>query len=148
MKGGKIKLIRCARLSDVKALKGLCSQLGYEVPEINIKKRLRYILENNDNGLFVYEDQARFVTGWAHIFGKHLLEGVYAELGGIVVDTQHRRQGIGNLLLKECEKWALIHGYSEIRVRSGGTREKAHQFYIQEGYENTKWQKIFDRFLN
>ncbi|WP_373865449.1 GNAT family N-acetyltransferase [Sporolactobacillus inulinus] len=111
------------------------------------KERLQYILENEDNGIFVYEDQDRLVSGWAHIFGKHLLEGVYAELGGIIVDAQHRQRGIGKILLKECEKWAINHGYSEIRVRSGGTREKAHQFYIQVGYENTKWQKVFDRSL-
>ncbi|MFD2616101.1 hypothetical protein [Terrilactibacillus laevilacticus] len=54
---------------------------------------------------------------------------------------------MGQILLKECEKWAMKHGYSEISMRSGGNREKAHQFYIKVGYENTKWQKVFNRSL-
>uniref|UniRef100_UPI0035A24EB0 GNAT family N-acetyltransferase n=1 Tax=Sporolactobacillus inulinus TaxID=2078 RepID=UPI0035A24EB0 len=72
----------------------------------------------------MYEAQSGCVCGWAHIFGKHFLEGVYAELGGIVVDRAHRRQGIGRQLLEACEHWAVQHGYTELRVRSGGTREK------------------------
>lgn len=140
-------MIREAKMSDVKILSDLCSQLGYEVEESDIKKRLQYILDNPDHGLFVYEDQKGLVGGWAHVFGKHLLEGVYAELGGIVVDSRHRRLGIGKSLIEHCEKWAIEKGYSELRVRSGGTREKAHLFYTQMGYENTKWQKVFNRRL-
>ncbi|TGA97687.1 GNAT family N-acetyltransferase [Sporolactobacillus shoreae] len=141
-------MIRTARVSDFEELSELCLQLGYEVNKEEIKKRLQYILENKDHAIFVYEDKNGLVSGWAHIFGKHLLEGVYAELGGIVVDTGHRRQGIGKMLINECEKWSTEQGYSEIRVRSGGQREKAHQFYSQIGYENTKWQKVFRRSLN
>lgn len=140
-------MIRSANFFDIKVLTKLCSQLGYEVNETDLRERLQYILEHKDNSVFVYEDEEKLILGWAHIFGKHLLEGVYAELGGIVVDAQHRQQGIGKMLLRECESWALRHGYSEIRVRSGGTREKAHQFYNQVGYQNTKWQKVFNRSL-
>ncbi|MET1249064.1 GNAT family N-acetyltransferase [Sporolactobacillus sp. STCC-11] len=140
-------MIRSATPSDIPALKDLCTQLGYEETESEIKQRLHYILSHPDNGFFVSEDQTGCVCGWAHIFGKHFLEGVYAELGGIVVDRAHRRQGIGKQLLEACEQWATEHGYTELRVRSGGTREKAHQFYTQLGYENTKWQKVFNRFF-
>lgn len=141
-------MIRPVTQSDTEKLRDLCAQLGYEEKESDINTRLQYILKDADNGLFVYEDPNGCVSGWAHVFGKHLLEGVYAELGGIVVDKHHRRQGIGRLLLHECEKWAMQHEYSEIRVRSGGKREKAHQFYLQSGYKNTKWQKVFNRTLH
>lgn len=141
-------MIRTAQISDMKELRTLCSQLGYEESEAEIKERLQYILKNSDHALFVYQDEDELVSGWAHVFGKHLLEGVYAELGGIVVDSRHRRLGIGKILLKACEKWAMEQGYSDLRVRSGGTREKAHQFYSQMGYRNKKWQKVFDRTLN
>ncbi|SFG86679.1 GNAT family N-acetyltransferase [Sporolactobacillus nakayamae] len=140
-------MIRSATPSDTPALKDLCTQLGYEEKAADIKQRLHYILNNPDNGFFVFEDQTGCVCGWAHCFGKHFLEGVYAELGGIVVDRSCRRQGIGKQLLETCERWATEHGYTELRVRSGGTREQAHQFYTQLGYENTKWQKVFNRRL-
>ncbi|GEB76603.1 hypothetical protein SINU_05315 [Sporolactobacillus inulinus CASD] len=71
-------MIRSAIPSDILALKDLCTQLGYEEKEAAIKQRLHYILNNPDNGFFVYEAQSGCVCGWAHIFGKHFLEGVYA----------------------------------------------------------------------
>ncbi|MTT30722.1 GNAT family N-acetyltransferase [Terrilactibacillus sp. BCM23-1] len=140
-------MIRSAEMSDVKDLTNLCLQLGYAETETDIKERLSFIIEKRDQALFVYENQNGLVSGWVHIFGKHLLEGVFAEIGGLVVDCKHRRQGIGKMLMKKCESWAMEHGYSEIRVRSNGIREKAHQFYLDMGYKNIKWQKVFNRLI-
>lgn len=138
-------MIRQATVSDVQSLRNLCEQLGYDESKADIAERLRFIKNNDDHEILVYENQQGFVAGWAHVFGKHLLEGVYAELGGIVVDDSFRGLGIGGQLLTACEKWAIKKGYNELRVRSGGSRESAHRFYLQKGYANTKWQKVFNK---
>lgn len=140
-------VIRVTKSGDAPALQTLCTQLGYDVGLEDIVKRAQGILADPDSELFIYETAEGQVVGWAHVFGKHLLEGVYAELGGIVVDAQCRGRGIGGLLLKRCEQWAVAHDYNELRVRSNGKREGAHQFYLTSGYSCTKWQKVFCRYF-
>lgn len=77
------------------------------------------------------------ISGWVHVFGKCLIELEYAEIGGLVVDSDYRRQGIGLKLMRTCEEWVKENGYREIRLRSGGQRNEAHEFYKKVGYENT-----------
>jgi GNAT superfamily N-acetyltransferase len=60
-----------------------------------------------------------------------------------VVDKEFRRQGIGAKLMKKAEDWAKENGYAEIRLRSGGQRKEAHEFYKAIGYENINWQQLF-----
>jgi hypothetical protein len=39
-------------------------------------------------------------------------------------------------------------GYQEIRLRSGGQRKEAHEFYKGIGYKNIKWQEVSSMELN
>jgi GNAT superfamily N-acetyltransferase len=64
------------------------------------------------------------------------------------VDNQHRRKGIGEMLMRESEVWAKNKGYQEVRLRSGGQRKEAHEFYKRIGYKNVKWQEVFSLKLN
>ncbi|WP_243299529.1 GNAT family N-acetyltransferase [Bacillus litorisediminis] len=136
-------MIRRAKLEDVTEIVRLSSQLGYPVSVEQGRSRLERLLDNPEHAVFVYETGENKLGGWVHVFGKLLIGLEYAEIGGLVVDQQSRRQGIGAKLMKQCEDWARDYGFSQVRLRSGGQRKEAHQFYKQIGYENIKWSQVF-----
>lgn len=144
-----IMLIRNAQITDSVEIARLSSQLGYEALVTEVLKRLEKLLANDDNAVYVMEENNGQITGWVHVHGRHLIEAQsFAEIGGLVVDENHRRKGIGEQLMRKCEEWARITGYQEVRLRSGGHRKDAHEFYKRIGYNNVKWQEVFSLKLN
>jgi len=140
--------IRLARLTDSKEIARLSLQHGYEVSETEVMIRVERLLLNEDHAIYVKEVSSNEISGWIHVHGRHLI-GVYpfAEIGGLVIDSNHRRKGYGEKLMRKCEEWAMKKGYKEVRVRSGGHRKEAHEFYKGIGYQNSKWQEVFSQKL-
>jgi len=140
--------IRTALISDTGDIANLCLQLGYEVSEQLVKENLGKLIDKQDNAIFVMENKHNKIIGWVHVYGKHLLEtNAYAEIGGLIVDQNYRRLGIGERLMKMCEDWSVKEGYGMLRLRSGISRKEAHMFYENLGYENVKLQKVYERKL-
>jgi GNAT superfamily N-acetyltransferase len=61
--------------------------------------------------------------------------------------TNARSRGAGVRLLEEAEKRAPKMGCTGMSVRSYVIRERAHRFYLREGYEHHKTQKTLRKFL-
>jgi len=96
----------------------------------------------------VAETKEDGVIGWAHASVTPLLEVARrAELNGLVVDEKARSQGAGAKLLDAAEKWARKMGCKGVSVRSNVIRERAHGFYLRQGYEHYKTQKAFRKEL-
>jgi ribosomal protein S18 acetylase RimI-like enzyme len=72
----------------------------------------------------------------------------YVEIGGLIVDSTFRGRKIGKILVERCEKWSILSGYKEIRVRTNETRVETLIFYEKIGFEVTKSQKVFKKELN
>lgn len=135
--------IRSAQPSDAAQLTRLSEQLGYKSQEEHILQRLKRVLSDEDHAVFIMEVDGD-VAGWVHVHGRHLIESAdFAEIGGLVVDSNHRRKGIGEQLMRQCEAWARVKGYEFVRVRSSGQRKEAHEFYQRIGYTNVKSQQVF-----
>lgn len=62
------------------------------------------------------------------------IESEYAQIMALAVSEKYRHKGIGTLLLKQAENWALMNGIKNIGVNSGLHRPEAHQFYEHNGY--------------
>ena len=138
-------IYRSALINDSPEIARLSSQLGYPVETNQVIERLSNILNYEDNYVYVAELNEKLV-GWVHAHGRYLIESpICVEIGGLIVDSDHRGQSIGKTLMKNCEEWASVLGFREIRVRSGGTRISAHKFYAQIGYENIKSQQVFNK---
>jgi len=140
--------IRVARVSDAGAIATLTTQLGYEVTSAEVADRLSRILRKDDQQFFIAEVDAR-VIGWVHAV---LVEYVDAEafvlIGGLVVDRDHRRLGIGRTLMAHAEAWARERGCAIVRLSSSMARAAAHRFYEGLGYVNIKTQYSFAKPLN
>ncbi len=53
-------------------------------------------------------------------------------IGRVVVLPEYRHQGIGSMVIRECEKWAKEQGFRTAVVES---RENKTEFYLKLGYE-------------
>lgn len=144
--------IRRARRSDANRLAELSGELGYPAASEEIEERLRRMKPASQHAVFVAEtrtDGERCeVIGWLHVSVSHLLEvETRAEVNGLVVGKGRRSQGAGARLLDAAETWARRHGCRSMSVRSNVIRERAHGFYLRQGYEHYKTQKAFRKNL-
>jgi len=140
--------VRRARLSDAADIAVLSGQLGYPASKKEMATRLRDALRSRNGACFVAENGHGGLLGWAHVSVTPLLEVARrAELNGLVVEENSRSAGVGARLLEEAEKWAKKMRCTGMSVRSNVLRERAHQFYLREGYEHYKTQKAFRKPL-
>ena len=139
--------IRRARLQDAERLAELSGQLGYPASRAEIVQRMKRMRPAAEHAIFVVET-GKNVTGWLHVSVTPLLEvDLRAEVNGLVVDEHQRSLGAGAQLLRAAEQWAAKKGCKSMSVRSNVVRERAHGFYLQQGYEHYKTQKAFRKTL-
>jgi GNAT superfamily N-acetyltransferase len=141
--------IRRAKLSDAARIAELSGQLGYPSTAEQTKRRFRSIRPAARNAVFVAESAAGRVIGWTHVSSTPLLEmDLRAEVNGLIVADDERSRGAGAALLHAAEEWARKLKCEYMSVRSNVIRERAHQFYLRNGYEHYKTQKAFRKNLS
>jgi len=139
--------IRRARPSDAARLAELSGQLGYPASRAEIVQRMKRIRPAGRHAIFVAESESG-VRGWLHVSVTPLLEvPLRAEVNGLVVDENVRSLGAGAKLLAAAERWAKARGCENMSVRSNVVRQRAHAFYLRNGYEHYKTQKAFRKLL-
>lgn len=132
-------IIRRAAASDAAELARLTAQLGYPASEAAIGARLMRMIDSPDDCLLVAEDPSGKLAGWIHGFLSQLLESDYrVEIGGLLVDEAHRRNGIGRRLVRAVDDWAVA---VSVRCREG--RAESHKFYESLLFRHTKTQRVF-----
>jgi GNAT superfamily N-acetyltransferase len=140
--------IRRARLKDAAAIAELSGQLGYPASKEEIAERLAALLPHKQNSILVAETSSGRVVAWLHASVTPLLEvTLRAEVNGLIVAEGHRSAGAGAKLLQAAERWAKAKGCKGMSVRSNVIRERAHEFYLRNGYEHYKTQKAFRKTL-
>lgn len=140
--------LRVARVSDAADIAQLTSQLGYAVEPSAVAERLSRILARTDQQVFVAEADGR-PAGWLHAaLGVYLEAEAFVVIAGLVVDRNHRRKGIGRMLMAEAEEWARKQRCSIVRLSSTSARTAAHEFYRRLGYANIKTQYSFAKLLD
>ena len=141
--------IRRARLSDAPSVGELSGQLGYPTPEREMADRLGHLIRHPRFGVvLIAETPAGEVVGWLHVSVTPLLEvPLRAEVNGLIVAEGQRSSGSGAKLLQAAEAWAKSKGCTSMSVRSNVVRDRAHAFYLRNGYEHYKTQKAFRKAL-
>ncbi|HEY9112262.1 MAG TPA: GNAT family N-acetyltransferase [Rhodanobacteraceae bacterium] len=134
--------IREATPADADALALLSGQLGYPADASAIVRRLGDIA---GRGVVLVAVAARgAVCGFAHAEPRRLLIAEpFVELAALVVSETMRGSGAGAALLAAVEAWARDHDIRGVRVRSNVIRERAHRFYLRQGYREEKRQAVF-----
>ena len=135
--------IRAARPADAEAIAALVKQLGYTAEVSAVADRLSRVLSRPDQQ-FLVADRDGTPVGWIHMLIAEYVEAeAFVVIGGLVVDRDHRKQGIGRRLLAHAESWAAQRGCSVVRLSSTVQRLEAHAFYERAGYTKIKTQYSF-----
>lgn len=140
-------IVRPLQFGDAEAVAALSAQLGYPCNSAEMRAKIQRLADSTDRIVFVavFEDA---VVGWADgAVERHLQAPDTVVLGGLVVDESQRGLGIGRLLCKAVEQWAVSRGISLVRVRSQIKRVDAHRFYQRDGYEHVKTSAVFEKKL-
>ncbi len=133
--------IRLATLDDVPQLTWLAAQLGYPMAEADMAWRLAELLQEANHAIWVATRPQGDVVAWMHLYvHRSLLTNPVAMVGGLVVDSTQRRQGIGRQLMLHAETWGRAHGCEAVYLKSDVTREGAREFYESLGYRTVKTQ--------
>lgn len=170
MKKVKIPVkIRHAAARDIPAMNELFQKdLGYAECTLEIVEKQFAGLDNSREAVFIAEAESTDTSGESHDDSPDVtsdarlfrIAGVIhvekynvlyfptmANILGIAVAADFRRQGIGSALLKRAEKWARENGAGSMRLNSGESRKKAHEFYRALGYIDDKKQLRFIKDL-
>jgi GNAT superfamily N-acetyltransferase len=140
--------IRPATLDDCEPIARLSEQLGYPTTREQTQQRLQGIITHNRDHIVYVAVSHDTVIGWIHaLVHPSLLTDTAAEIAGLVVDEQHRSQGIGEILMAHAEQWARKHGCHSVRLRSNVKRDRAHAFYQRLGYTLWKSSHAFRKDL-
>jgi GNAT superfamily N-acetyltransferase len=139
--------IRPIREEDAPTVAVLCKQLGYPADIPDVLARVRQIAADPNRTVLVAGVNDA-VVGWIDLsIEYHLQSEPVALIGGLVVAEAVRGQGIGRQLCQAAEAWARGRGMTRIRVRSNAIRERAHAFYLRDGYARVKTSAVFEKTL-
>jgi GNAT superfamily N-acetyltransferase len=140
--------IRVAKIEDSTQLEQLIIQLGYFASAESVATRILEIGKDQNQIIYVSIEIGGEIIGWVHALKVRYLESEpFVEIGGLVVDINHRGKGIGKALMQAVERWAISQKLHEIRLRSNIIRSEAHIFYQKIGYQNIKTQYTFYKKL-
>ncbi len=130
--------------ADLEAVTALSAQLGYPEPLETFKARFAVVGHDPNHALWVAKEGGKII-GWAHVHrtAPVLITPEKAEISALVVDEAARSAGIGKALLKKAEEWAKENGLQTVKLTSNVRREKAHKFYLREGYQMPKLSGVF-----
>jgi GNAT superfamily N-acetyltransferase len=133
--------IRAGDTRDAEALAPLLDQLGYPAEVEDIRERLA--AHNGDSQVLVAAGEGGLSGFVAVAIARDFIVGTRGIILGLVVADGSRGRGIGAELLAAAEKWAFERGAAVVGVRSNVIRERAHRFYLRNGYRRVKSQHIF-----
>jgi GNAT superfamily N-acetyltransferase len=139
--------IRPIRPEDAEAAAKLCTELGYPVDAQAVLARMQQIASDGNRAVLVACMDGE-VVGWIDLsIEYHLQSEPAALIGGLVVSEAVRGRGIGRQLCVAAEDWARGRGVARLRVRSNAIRERAHAFYLRDGYTRVKTSAVFEKTL-
>jgi GNAT superfamily N-acetyltransferase len=146
---GQEVITRTIAVEDAEAVAELSVQLGYEVSAQKMRERIANMLPLDRDRLALVAVVRGQVAGWIEAeIAKHLQSEPHALITGLVVRDGCRSLGIGSRLCAEVESWGQQKGVSVIQVTSRMTRERAHRFYLREGFVQTKTSAVFEKILS
>jgi GNAT superfamily N-acetyltransferase len=127
--------VRTIADSDIPAATVLIGQLGYEMPQRELARRLTAVRAQGDHRVWVYEDGGR-VVGLLHAFFRPALDKPpEVMVQALVTEADQRSKGVGEALMQVAEAWARDKGCTSVALYSRVDRERAHRFYERLGYE-------------
>ena len=142
-------VVRSVAPEDAVAIVELSGQLGYAISVEAVTERIRILTAYPRNQAAFVACVETHVVGWIEaVIEHHLQSPPHGMITGLVVRDGVRSLGVGKRLCAEVEAWTRDNGISILRVTSRMTRERAHRFYLREGFTQTKTSAVFEKLLS
>ena len=122
MNGYRVEPLSAEHLSDVARLESICFAQPWS------EKSLGLLLTDAALGFVCLLD------GRAVAYGGMLLAPDEGQITNIAVDPDHRRMGLGRLLMERLETEATARGLSQIALEVRASNEAAIALYERTGY--------------
>lgn len=134
------RAIREAGPKDSAALAGLIAELGYEVTQADVRRRLARLRTAGRPALVATLGGA--VVGCLTLSIMEVLHRPrpVGRISMMVVSEKQRGGGIGAELVAAAEAWLARQGCGLVEVTSNVKRGRAHAFYERLGYERTSYR--------
>jgi len=137
--------VRIAEQKDYVAIAGLSDQLGYKALPAAVLKHLKEILKNPEHCVLVAVDHDH-VIGWIHgVYSLRIESDIFVEITALIVDKDHRNNGIGRKLVEHLQSWAKLQNCRQLRARSNTLRIESHPFYKKLEFTINKEQTVYDK---
>src|SRR5215212_2636155 len=135
--GIKVREATTEDAADIQMLAWELAETVGDAPPVEeaVKKRLGELLETSSSRVLVV-DNGRGVVGAVSFWIKpDLAHGdTVVEVPMLVVAEEHRRNGVGRLLMEEVRSIASEHGASLIELVATTTNVAAREFYHSLGF--------------
>jgi GNAT superfamily N-acetyltransferase len=138
---------RAAEANDAEFLAPLLGQLGYPADVDEVPGRLEALAQFPMAAALVAVIGKKVIgLITIHVFPSLHVAQPVAWITSLVVDSEHRGQGIGSALVGEAERWARENRAKRISVSSALHREETHRFYEVRNYLRTglRFTKTFE----
>jgi GNAT superfamily N-acetyltransferase len=123
--------------------------LGYDATVGEMRQRIAAIPAHSDHHIALVACREDEVVGWIEAeVAHHLQTSPHTLITGLVVKDGVRSLGVGRRLCAEVEEWSRRNSISIVRVTSRSTRERAHRFYLRDGFAQTKISHVFEKVLS
>ena len=122
--------------SDITGIyKLLSNELGKDISLSELKTTVSNMCNSKDYQIFVADIDGETVGFIGVCFGLAFeISGKVMRVIALSVKENVQNQGIGTRLVEAAEECARKNGADIIGVNSGLTREKAHAFYVNRGF--------------
>lgn len=145
-------IIREAHENDADVISQLLGQLGFpQESYVMSLEKIKLFKQSDVDKLWVAKSNDKIIGILAlNVITPFYYPGRFARVDTIVVDKQYRNCGIGKLLMRHAEEYAMSLGCQRLFLTSGNHRPEAHAFYKRIGYVNNatyfvKYLKDFKR---
>ncbi len=130
--------IRRARSSDTPAVADLLGDLGYPTDVDDAAAQLGRLLDRNDAGVLVHEDEDDGEP--VGLISYHVFDLIYrprphCRITALAVRADRRRRGVARALLEAVEAIALGRGCFRLELTTHPDRDDALRFYEACGFE-------------
>lgn len=133
--------IRVASIDDCAGINSVSKYLGYtEISYDECNDKLQHLLQSETDKIYVAVCKG-VIIGWLHLFlACRLASPDFYEIGGLVVNPEFRKQGIGKDLVDHVTNMQT----GKLRVRCNEKRKASHLFYMKMGFSEEKVQRVFE----